>query len=304
MSPKQSKPKTSKKKVAAAGALAAVPLAIALINHALLPREPGEPAAKRTAAAVACEEEVEDLYACHSVYPTGCSPTGKYDGYLNLLKNELPGAADHAQKYLTEADFETLEKALPADLKKSNHADFKDELKKQGEGELRGIVGYLYDAHVQDPESSNCGAPRGDSNQNVDFHIWIGFDADHALKIKQKKAKGALLHKYKQEAIVVEMTPHYRAQFHAQEWTIEALRAHFGEQVRVEGQLLVDNEHHAIGQDCGLKKESLCARATVWELHPVTGFQFCKRGEPCSQNSPDWADLGDETVVAGNTNPH
>jgi hypothetical protein len=87
------------------------------------------------------------------------------------------------------------------------------------------------------------------------------------------------------------MTPHYRGRFHP-EWTLSAVQSQIGQQVRVEGQLMVDNEHYVPSQDCGLTDAtSACWRGTVWELHPVTDFQVCESGS-CDESAKGWTPIG------------
>ena len=65
-----------------------VPVALA-VGSLAAPFKP-TPAPNPAGAIVAAKcEEVADLHACHSSYPTGCSPSGGYDAYLNYLKNYL-----------------------------------------------------------------------------------------------------------------------------------------------------------------------------------------------------------------------
>ena len=92
-------------------------------------------------------------------------------------------------------------------------------------------------------------------------------------------------------SVVVEMTPHYRADY-APDWTLDALKAVVGKQVRVAGQLMADNEHYVPKDDCGLPgHESTCWRASIWELHPVTSFQWCNVAD-CTKDPSGWVELG------------
>ncbi len=101
----------------------------------------------------------------------------------------------------------------------------------------------------------------------------------------------------KETAVVVEMTPQYRADF-APEWTIEALKKILGKQVRVLGQLMADNEHNNTKDNCGLTGHGpSCWRASIWELHPVTSFQYCKVDD-CTNDAASWVDLGSDTETS------
>lgn len=281
----------------------AIPLAIALLYNAVVSPTKGGggavpigPSAK--VEAVVCGESVEDFNACHSEYPTGCSASGSYDPYLNLMKNQTAWRSMTPEKYFTGLqDFDQLERQLEqlpgAGLSKSNHGDYLTQLADMGEGRIHGVIGYLYDIKVEGKESSNCQLDPGVDNENVDFHIFIGFDPAVAEKIRDKKAlttaeKAAT----KKQSVIVEMTPHYRDRNHP-EWTAQAVQAQEGQQVKVLGQLMVDNEHDVSGQNCGRKDATAnCWRGTVWELHPVTDFEVCTGGS-CTQTSAGWTPLAE-----------
>lgn len=269
----------------------ATPLALALIAGAVFPGNNGQPSAAAVAhgdVAVKCEN-VENMQTCHADYPTGCSPSAGYDAYLNLLKNQLaaPPAASQSVPVLGQSDYEHLDQNTPPSLSKDNHKQFQKQLQDLGEGKQHQVIGYLFYVKQSGAESSNCELSGPD---DVDFHIGIGFDTVIAAKAKSgKKLTSAEANK----AVIVEMTPHYRAAFHP-EWTIGALQGVVGQQVRVTGQLIVDNEHNVPSQNCGLPNAgSSCWRASVWELHPVTKFEVCnKPGNDCATNDPaSWSEL-------------
>ena len=275
-----------------------IPLAIGLLSTAVIsPPKGGRGAAvtglPTTVEAVACGEGVEDFRACHTAYPTGCSSSGNYDPYLNLMKNQISWTSTQPEGFFTTLqDYQQLEAKLPDGLGKSNHGDNLTELANLGEGKIHGVIGYLYDLKVEGKESSNCELDTGTNNENVDYHIFIGFDGDLAAKIRDKQPLTTAEHQATtQQSVIVEMTPHYRDRFHP-EWTAEAVAAQKGKLVKVLGQLMVDNEHYVPGQDCGHKDPTPnCWRASVWELHPVTDFQVCESGT-CTQTSAGWSSIG------------
>ncbi len=285
-------------KKAVTSAATMIPLAIGLLSTAIMPpaKGGGGPAVSGSATtveAVACGEGIEDFRACHTAYPTGCSSSGNYDPYLNLMKNQLSWATTQPEGFFTTLqEYQDLEAKLPDGLGKSNHGDNLAALANLGEGRIHGVIGYLYDIKVEGKESSNCQLEGGTDNENVDYHIFIGFDGDLAKKIQDKKPLTAEEHKaVTQQSVIVEMTPQYRDQNHP-EWTAEAVAAQKGKQVKVIGQLMVDNEHYVSGQDCGRKDHTAnCWRASVWELHPVTDFQVCNSGT-CTQTSAGWSPIG------------
>jgi hypothetical protein len=283
----------------------AVPLAIALIHSAMTPgnKVVGNPTEEElTTTSVTCQEPIEGFEACHSQYPAGCSLGGTYDPYLNFLKNETVFKGTQPSKYFkSENDFAALEKEIPAELGKSNHASAQEALKKAGEGELHGVIGYLYDAKAEDKESSNCELPRDKEEQDVDFHIWVGFDSATAQKLRNKEA---VTPDEKKKAAIVEMTPHTRANHPA--WTTDALKAVKGRKVRVVGQLMVDNEHNVSSQNCGHNPHTAaCWRLSVWELHPVTAFQVCDDAsdDSCTETAGKWVDLGADQQNTGDLAP-
>jgi hypothetical protein len=273
-----------------------VPVGLALLSTVVPSPKPKVPPPIPGIVAAICEG-VADFHDCHSRFPTGCNTSGSYDAYLNFLKNQLiaPAPATTSLQFLSQADFQKLDQAVPPDLKKGNHADFKDQLAQVGEGKVFSLVGYLNDAIGEQAESSNCQLTSSDPEySNGDYHIYIGFDPGVAAKLRNKQALTSEEKKgLKQSGVIVEMTPHERFAFGNGVWTIEALTQAIGSQVRVTGQLLVDSEHNVKGQNCALGLTAACWRASVWELHPVTGFQVCKEStNACAPGSSGWAELG------------
>lgn len=286
-----------------------IPLAIALLGNAVLPSgKPGGPAApvgpSAKVEAVVCGEGVEDYRACHTAYPTGCSSNGHYDPYLNLMKNQTTWASMQPEQVFTSLqEVQQLEAKIPSGLGKSNHGDNLTQLAALGEGKIHGVVGYLYDIKVEGKESSNCQLDDDADHENVDFHIFIGFDGGVAEKLRNHQAlTPAEKKEVTQQSMIVEMTPHYRDTYHP-EWTADAVKAAKGQQVRVLGQLMVDNEHFVAGQDCSVDpSKTACWRASVWELHPVTDFQICDSGK-CTATSAGWSPIGSrggDTTASGN----
>jgi len=285
---------------AALGAAGLAPLAIALVvGNALIPSGGGglKPISPDPTAPAQCEEGLENSEECHSGYPTGCSPTGKYDGYLNFLKNQHPPRNSVPVKFFTSAtDYQDLDSRTPSELAKSNHLDLRDQLATMGEGQPHGVIGYLYYAKQEGAESSNCELTAPD---DTDFHIGIGFDKGlAAAALKRSSQTAAQKNALKQTAVVVEMTPQYRSDF-APEWTLAAVQAVVGRQVKVVGQLMADNEHNVPKDNCGLAGHGpACWRASIWELHPVTSFQVCTlKDAGCTADGPGWVEIGQGEAV-------
>jgi hypothetical protein len=259
------------------------PLALALlVGSAVIPNSGTKPVTNPSdpTASASCEDGLENFTECHSTYPTGCSPSGRYDGYLNVLKNQEPPRESKPLRVFTSmTDYTDLESRTPKELGKSNHLDLKDQLTAMGEGRPHAVIGYLYYAKQEGAESSNCELTSPD---DTDYHIGIGFDK---TLTKAQAAKAT------KTAVVVEMTPQYRANL-APDWTLPALKAVLTKQVKVTGQLMADNEHNVTKDNCGLPGAgSTCWRASIWELHPVTSFQVCNKDTECTADDAAWVDL-------------
>jgi len=75
-----------------------------------------------------------------------------------------------------------------------------------------------------------------------------------------------------------------------------------GKQVKVVGQLMVDNDHYNSGDDCGFPgAKPACWRSTVWEVHPISKFYECNLNSVCDENSPAsaWTDLDNAQTTSG-----
>jgi hypothetical protein len=269
------------------------PLALALLlQRAVLPGA-GSPRPADSTDPTVCTGEIDDESACHTQFPTGCSAAARYDGYLNALKNQLPGRSMMPVRTLGASDFDELNRKTPTGISKDNHIEFKEQLAQLGEGRLQTVVGYLYYAKKGGKESVNCQLEGEDA---IDFHLALGFDAALAAKVLAKQShQGKLTAQeesdLKKTSIIVEMTPHYRARFQP-DWTLDAVKAAIGHQVKVTGLLMLDNEHQIPSDNCALGNHDDCWRASTWELHPVTQFQVCN-ADICANDSNAWVELGE-----------
>ncbi len=280
------------------------PLVLALLlSRAVLPSGEEPPETTGAVAAAKCDDEVDNFQACHERFPTGCTQAGKYDAYVNLLKNQLidPSSTEPAG-FLNLQNFEAKDTSVPDGMKKGRHIDFKGDLAKLGEGQTFAAVGFLYYAFPSGVESSNCQLPKDDEEgTNVDYHIGIGFDKDTAKRLRDHpelvKNKKSIPKPLQQASVIVEMTPHFRFHFENDIWTVDNLQKAIGRQVRVVGQLILDSEHYTSGQDCAIAGTSSdrksCWRASAWELHPVERFQVCNKStNDCGrEESTDWIEL-------------
>src|SRR5689334_19815013 len=96
-------------RTAARTAAGLAPLALAMmLQRAVLPGSSSPPPPESTDAAVCAE--VDDESECHTQYPTGCSPSARYDGYLNVLKNQLPPRTEKPIRTLGLKDINELDR--------------------------------------------------------------------------------------------------------------------------------------------------------------------------------------------------
>jgi hypothetical protein len=248
-----------------------------------------------------CKPAALDTQSCHTTFPTGCTDSAhKYDAYLNFLKNQVPGAALPSTSVLAGTDFQALEGKIPSGLGVGNHAKSAPALANLGEGNIVTVFAYLY--FVEDTGKGASGKPSTGETTNCklqlpdsyDFHIGLGFDAALAKQILKKKpqpvqGKPTATDK---TSVVAEMTPHTREP----KWTFARVNSLQGQQVKVVGQLMIDNTHLNVKDDCGFPSATAtCWRSTVWEVHPVTQFLVCNLKAGCDKNSPDsaWTSLAD-----------
>jgi hypothetical protein len=257
--------------------------------------------ATKQKAVTGCDPGSLTTQSCHTQFPTGCTDShSKYDAYLNFLKNQTPGGGMSSTGKLGDTDFKTLESKVPSGMPGKKHAKFASQLADLGEGNIFTVIAYLY--FVEDTstgaggnpsvgETANCKLQLPD---NYDFHIGLGFDktlADQILQTKPQPVFGSPTTMDK-TSVVAEMTPHTRSA----KWTFARVNSLQGRQVKVVGQLMIDNGHLNAKDDCGFPgAKPSCWRSTVWEVHPVTQFYVCKASGGCSVSSPasDWTSLDD-----------
>lgn len=248
-------------------------------------------------------EDVSDTASCHDSYAEGCTTAtkpGTYDAYLSYLKNLTPSPRSTEAHVVTTFtslnDFQALDKkSIDLQLGKQRQKQFAKDLADIGQGNFYAVVGYLYYAIPGGIETCNCKLRNPDDR---DFHIGIGFDSGTAAKIadgtisKVNSGVGQQPTAFEQSAIIVEMTPHYRDKYH-QNWTLPGVQQLAGKQVKVIGQLLVDNEHNEAAQNCAYPDavKTSCWRGSAWEIHPVAEFYVCTQ-DSCSADSTDgWTKL-------------
>jgi hypothetical protein len=255
------------------------------------------------------------LQDCHDKFPDGCSAATNltYDAYLDFLKDQDSDLNLASTKNLVVADFQSLESKLSQlslsskgkgrktqPLNSANHAAFASQLANLGEGNIHTVIAYLYfaqDTSKGNPanppkgETCNCRLPQP---ENFDYHIGLGFDPNLASQAHTQHPQEGdpLFSQLQKKSVVAEMTPYPRHTRHPN-WTFDRVNSHQGEQVKVVGQLMVDNYHFQAKDDCGFPGATTnCWRSTIWEMHPLTHFYVCKASSGCASSpDSDWADL-------------
>jgi len=249
-----------------------------------------------------CPRSGMTLQLCHDKFPDGCSAARQpsYDAYLDFLKDQDPGPSIAAVENLVAADFSDLESKLPKTLRSTNHARFAGRFANLGEGNIHAVIAYLYFAedtskaipgHPVIPETCNCKLTASDT---FDYHLGIGFDSALAANARTNHPKpgDSSFAALEKDSVVAEMTPFTRHP----KWTFDRVTALQGQQIKVVGQLMVDNVHFNNKDDCRFPAaQTGCWRSTVWEIHPISQFYICKASAGCTASSPDsdWTNLDD-----------
>jgi uncharacterized protein YgiM (DUF1202 family) len=245
-------------------------------------------------------EDVTDYESCHKSYAEGCTDSSKpntYDAFLSYIKNLLPtpdsSEAESVGSLNSLANFQAFDKqSIALGIGKQKQVPFAGQLADIGQGNFYTATGYIYYAIVGGVETCNC---KLTNPTDRDFHIGLGFDPSLAEKIRN----GEVTNKGKntdpevqQTSVIVEMTPHYRGQYH-DAWTLPKVQQLEGRQVKIVGQLIVDNEHNTTDQNCAFDDHGdSCWRGSAWELHPVTQVYVCTAAQPCESASKEgWVQL-------------
>jgi len=184
---------------------------------------------------------------------------------LNKKKNRTDPVKTAVQLF-TFGDFLTLEAERPQTWQQNQARGVVEKL---GEDTPVSLVGFLIDLHPGLPETCNCKLPGEDNN---DFHLNIVARVGDGLR----------------DSVVLEMTPKVRK--NVAEWTRANLLTRLNPNpnqppmVRISGYLLFDSEH--VSRSGG-------ARATIWEIHPVTKLEFCQSGSCASSSTAGWQTMGE-----------
>lgn len=178
----------------------------------------------------------------------GCPPGGDGgDSQLNVLKNRIDDGVNGSYQ---DVSLETLiNLSFPQGVERVQRQNWsQDEVAAvdQYEGIAVRTTGYIVSVRHEGTESTNCHAL-----DERDYHVWLAPNAGDP----------------KSKAVVVEVTPRVRDQRPG--WSSSALSGLTGQQVRISGWLLLDQEHP---EQLGL------TRATLWEIHPIIHIEVNQGG--------------------------
>jgi hypothetical protein len=236
------------------------------------------PAPKAGTIAEAAPKCAANLAACSA---DGCSPSGTSHASLNRQKRLF---ATGDTTILTFGDFDTLQSNVESVVELGQEVADRSVLKSQlngiGEGSAVRIVAFLalggLGPHPNTGESVNCNLTGATNN---DFHIPVVEEAG------QDEFHG----------IVVEMIPQGQdSPKRNAGWTIAKLQTLLtsGSMVRITGQLFYDNAHFP-NSDPSHPIKGQPMRFSLWEIHPISAFEVCKRADnSCDiSNDSDWTPL-------------
>ena len=209
------------------------------------------------------------------------------DLYLGFLKKQSSLPDLEPERFLTADDFKILNATVPAGMNAKNHTDFAEFLADRGEGNIYGIVGYLY--YVSSTPASpavalSCG--HGYVEATTDFHMGIGFDEAIAKEIRSSSSP--YQNDLAQKSIVVEMTSMFSAAC-SPPWDFQMLTAMIGHPVKAVGQLILDNGD--LPKPPGafeVRFVPVSPPFSYWKIIPVTRFYVSKSDVICAPDSPDW----------------
>ena len=175
----------------------------------------------------------------------GCPPTGDGgDQQLNILKNRI----DDGQ-YTDVAIENLLQLTWPQSVERVARDSWSSQdtgTVEQDEGVAVRTVGYVLLVRHEGTESTNCHAV-----DYRDFHIWLAANASDS----------------RSQAMIVEVTPRVRDRRPG--WTDAALEGLVGQQVRISGWTMLDQEH---------PEQLDKTRHTLWEIHPVLHIEVSQNG--------------------------
>jgi len=197
---------------------------------------------------------------------TGCG--GVSDAFLNLAKNrtDLPGG--------------DLEDITINDIKQigepSDWTTGKDRAEITGphkEGAPVRVMGVLLKAKKEGGETCNCNLTKV---ANTDVHLVM-------VNVASNSEDGS---------ISAEITPRVRAAGHPN-WTFTKIQNNLaGKRIRVTGWLMLDTAHIPHSETLpGEHGHEPLARATNWEVHPITKLEFCTKTAAQCKSGNGWKEF-------------
>ncbi len=178
----------------------------------------------------------------------GCPPGGDGgDQALNILKNRVDDG-DNGHYHDTDLN-SILALPIPQGVERVARSDWSPDdasQVQQYEGTPVRVVAWIYGDRHEGTESTNC-----HSTEYRDYHVWIVPNSGDD----------------RTQAVVAEVTPRVRALRSG--WSDSTLAGLRGQQARISGWLLMDQEHpEQLGQ----------TRGTLWEIHPILHIEVSSGG--------------------------
>ncbi|HEV7127968.1 MAG TPA: hypothetical protein VGN32_11070 [Ktedonobacterales bacterium] len=178
----------------------------------------------------------------------GCPPGGDGgDHDLNMLKNRIDNG-DNGQ-FQDVALSDLLQLTWPQSVERAQRANWSSgdlATIQQTEGVAIRTTGYLVGVRHEGTESTNC-----HSTDYRDFHMWLVVNSTDT----------------RASSMVVEVAPRVRDMRPG--WDDSTLMGLVGQQVRISGWLMFDQEHpEQLGK----------TRATLWEIHPIIHIEVNQGG--------------------------
>jgi hypothetical protein len=179
----------------------------------------------------------------------GCPPQGDggFDSQLNELKNRVDDGVNG--QYTPVSLDSLLQLTWPQDTERVSRSEWSQQdtaSVAQSQDVAVQVTGYVLMIRHEGTESTNCHA-----TDYRDFHVWLAVNPSDS----------------RSQSMVVEVTPRVRDMRSG--WTDSALSGLVGQQVRISGWTLYDQEHpEQLGQ----------TRQTLWEIHPILHIDVSQGG--------------------------
>jgi hypothetical protein len=214
----------------------------------------------------ACTEDEGTINDCPI---TGCGELG--DGRLNTAKNQTAAPSNPATRTLDQI------RALSQPLHWNTGANRSSIQGPGQEGSGVVVKGFLLKVKAEGKESCNCGLGR---RIDTDVHLAL------VSKLPDTETEVAITQS-EQNSVTAEITPRVRGD--NEKWLFKNVNDLEGFYVRLTGLLMLDTKH--IPQSQRLQGERLnhgLARATNWEIHPVTKIEICTKSKKSCDAGSGW----------------